>query len=169
MKLKFLPLIIPLMGIYSAAFAVKMEVEDISNKIVTCDSQSPHLQDKPPGTCLIVPENTLQLRLTLEPGDKTEDLDSTHIVLQDKGEYYQYNTGGNGGGWKKIGVNEFATGATPLPFSFPRLPFETTTVVRPIHLDDFAQRKGAKIIVGVRAHSKTGFDANKVKQVHEIR
>ncbi len=85
--LYLLTVILALSG-YPAVYAIEIIAEDVSNKVVSCDS--PLLEGKPPGTCIAIPDGTLFITVTLEEGDNPDILDNMHIAIRSEGRNYQY-------------------------------------------------------------------------------
>ncbi len=177
MKARFLPLLTALVftGFSSAALAVQVSVEDVSNKIITCDHTGPLLSTLAPGTCLGSPDATLRITVTLEAHDNPNALDNVHVVVQSNDENFQYNTRFDGTEegsklWKKISVNGLV-GASPLVSSYQRGPWDTdkSSITRDVTLGEFYSQKGAKVYVGVRANDTAGFATDSIKEVYEVR
>lgn len=150
----------------SFSYAVQFELKDISNKVISCDS--PLLVSSPAGTCLIAPDNTFQATVTLEENETEDMLENLHIVITNKkGEFYEYNPRG-GNLWKKI-PPENLNGNILLTSSFPKLPFETRSISRQIHLDNFESKDDIEFFLGVRSNRSSGFKQGHVKKVKEFK
>ena len=158
-----------LAGFTSWAMAVQFSVEDISNRVVTCNS--PLLVNARPGSCLVVPSGTLWVTATLDAEDQQDVLDNLYFVVQENGRFFQYRSDANVAPterWQETSIDGRA-GMPPLAPSSQRFPFETTAVGRKVNLGHFSSRKGAKLFVGVRSNNSVGFTAGTVKELFEVR
>jgi len=177
MKTRILQLLttLALAGFSSLALAVQVEVEDVSNKVITCDHANPFLAQQPAGACWANPEATLMVTVKLEAKDPANALDNIHVVIQSNGENFQYNTQPDGTEegaklWKKININGLV-GTPPLVSSFQRGSLDTdpSSITRQVSLGEFYHQAGAKVYVGVRANDSAGFTADGIKEVFEVR
>ncbi len=158
--------ILIILFIPSFSYAVQFELEDISNKVISCDT--PLLANFPDGTCLIAPDNTFQATVVLEENETEEVLENLHVViLNKKGEFYEYNPRG-GELWKKV-PRENLDGNILLTSSFPKLPFETHSISRQIHLDNFELKDNIELFLSVRPNQSSGFKQAHVKKVKEFK
>ncbi len=151
---------------YPAVYAVEIIAEDVSNKVVSCDS--PLLEGKPPGTCIAIPDGTLSITVTLEEGDNPDILDNMHIAIHSEGRNYQYQPKSTSSElWGEI-PEEHLQGKILLTDSIPPFSFETHSVGRQIHLGRFASIPGTKVYVGVRANYESGFMPGMIQKVFEV-
>ena len=158
-----------LAGFTSWAMAVQFSVEDISNRVVTCNS--PLLANARPGSCLVVPSGTLWVTATLDAEDQPDVLDNLYFVVQENGQFFQYRSDANVAPterWQETSIDGRA-GMPPLAPSSQRFPFETTAVGRKINLGHFSSRKGAKLFVGVRSNNSAEFTRGSVREIHTVR
>ena len=175
MKTRFLHLLsaFAFVGFSSATLAVQVIMEDVSNKIITCDHAIPLLSTLPPGDCLAEPDATLMMTVTLETNENPNLLDNIHVIVQSNGQSFQYNTRSDATKegskrWKKLSVG--GLGTVPFTASFHRGPFDTdkSSIIRYVSLDGFYLKKGAKVYVGVRANDTAGFAKDSVKKAFEV-
>ncbi len=171
MKTVFVRLLaaLSLAGFTSWAMAVQFSVEDISNRVVTCDS--PLLVNARPGSCLVVPSGTLWVTATLEAEDQPDVLDNLYFVFQDNGRFFQYRSDANVAPterWQETSIDGSA-GMPPLASSSQRFPFETTAVGRKVNLGHFSSRKGAKLFIGVRSNNSAEFARGTVREIFTVR
>jgi hypothetical protein len=152
----------------TAALAIHVSVEDISNKVLTCDS--PLLTGQPSGTCIAASAATLWITVTLEDGDNPNSLDNVHIVVQSNGHTFQYSPWSSDATqlWSEFSVNGLMV-TTPIVASFQRAAFDSKdSVSRQVHLGDFYSQKGSKVYIAVRANASAGFTSDSIKEVFEV-
>lgn len=140
-----------------SAHAVQFSVQDVSKQVITCNSAL--LREFKPGTCIVVPDNTLAITATLDTGEDASVLNELYLAVLHQGKYYKYDgkAGGRGNKWKAASASEVANASEP---SIVRAPFETDSVARYIALGDMAGKKGAEMYVGVKTAS--GMSAKRV-------
>jgi hypothetical protein len=171
MKAKSLRLAVPVLSLlwYSTAvLATEASAVDISNKVLTCDSSL--LAGQPAGACLVAPNGTLFVTVTLEAHENADVLDNLHVVIYSEGRYYEYDpimSRPNTNLWKEVSNDKLQ--AKLFTSSFQKMPFETRGIARQIALGDFATKKGAKVFVGVRSNKSSGFEPETVKEVFVIK
>lgn len=158
------------------AFALQLTAADVSNQIVSCDS--PLLHDKPAGSCLANPADTLVVTAKLDAGDDPSMLNLVYVLLRKGGQTYLYNgdptapaaMGQAGiGRWKRTSMAFDTTLVAADASTFVRAPFETDTVSRQVSIADIKSLKGAEVWVGVRKADGTVFPAGASKKVFTLK
>lgn len=149
------------------ALAVQFSAEDASGRIVTC--QSPLLANLPAGTCITIPDATLVLTVTLDPGEDPAILDEVDYVVVQGGKAYHFNPDASRPAaerWQPL--ESVPTDLSVLAFELPstqRFPFESSYLWRMVPLGPFYGQKGVQVFVGAKDGESRGYLPSRVKMV----
>ena len=155
----------------SQAYAFSISAEDVSRKIITCDSNNPFLRSAPPGSCLATPDKTLYVTATLDEGEDPAVFDEMDVVVQVGEQFYHYDGSGNPRNgaelWSPFLITAESDGM-PMP-SFKRMVgIETRSITRQVNYSAFVQKKGAGFYVGIRKNRDEPYTEQMIKKVFVI-
>lgn len=154
-----------------SASAVQFTVEDISNRIITCEG--PLVQNFKPGTCISIPDATLAITATLDVGEDVSALNELDYVILHGGNAYHFEsdtTSEASDRWRQMAaVPPYASTLSFKRASSQRLPFETQAVWRMVPMGQYYKQKGAQLFVGARENANAVFHPARVKMVHEVK
>lgn len=155
----------------SHAYAVTISTEDVSRKIISCDSNNPFLRSFPSGFCLASPDKTLNVKATLDEGEDPAVLDEMDVVVQVGEQFYHYDGSGNQRNdtelWRPFLITAESDGM-PVP-SFRRMVgIETKSITRQVNYSPFVKEKGAIIYVGIRKSRDEPYTEQMIKKVFII-
>jgi hypothetical protein len=83
-------LLFALTSLSKVTMAVQYEVKDISGRIVTCTG--PLLASFRPGTCIGIPQGTLEITATLEDGEDTSAIEELNYTIRYNNDHYRFNS-----------------------------------------------------------------------------
>lgn len=153
------------------AYAVTISAEDVSRKIISCDSNNPFLRSFPSGFCLAAPDKTLYVTATLDEGEDPAVLDEMDVVVQVGERFHHYDASGEPRNdverWKEFSITAESDGM-PTP-SFRRMVgIETKSITRQVNYSPFVKEKGAIIYVGMRKSRDEPYTERMIKKVFII-
>lgn len=152
-----------------SASAVQFTVEDISNRIVTCEG--PLVQNLRPGTCISIPDATLAITATLDAGEDVSVLNELDYVIFHGGNAYHFEPDAANEAsdrWHQMTlVPSYAS--TFERTSSQRMPFETQSVWRMVPMGQYHKQKGVQLYVGARENANAGFHPARVRMVYEVK
>lgn len=149
------------------ASGVQITAEDVSNKIVTCNS--PLLVGKPAGSCIVEPPNTLIVNAKLDVGEDASILNRMYVVTWVNGKYIQYVNDPRVSVASRWVASPSTASLRPSTATFEKAPFETTIMSRQVRFDQLSGLKGAEIYVGVNESDDRPFTEKNFKKVFNIR
>ena len=155
----------------SHAYAVTISAEDVSKKIISCDSNNLFLRSLPSGFCLAAPDKTLYVTATLDEGEDPASLDEMDVVVQVGEQFYHYDGSGEPRNdterWRAFVITAESDGM-PTP-SFRRMAgFETRSITRQVNYSAFVKEKGASFYVGSRKSRAEPYTEQMIKKVFVI-
>lgn len=155
----------------SYAHAVTISAEDVSRKIISCDSNNPFLRSLPSGFCLAAPDKTLYVTATLDEGEDPAVLDEMDVVVQVGEHFYHYDGSGNLRNdtelWRPFLITAESDGM-PVP-SFRRMAgIETKSITRQVNYSAFVKEKGASFYVGSRKNRNEPYTERMINKVFVI-
>jgi hypothetical protein len=142
-------LLFALTSLSKVTMAVQYEVKDISGRIVTCTG--PLLASFRPGTCIGIPQGTLEITATLEDGEDTSAIEELNYTIRYNNDHYRFNSEANTpyqARWQRIdGMEMMPRFASQVAPSTIRRAFEGRSIVRMIPLGDFYKKEGAQLLI----------------------
>lgn len=149
------------------ASGVQITAEDVSNKIVTCNS--PLLVGKPAGSCIVEPPNTLIVTAKLDAGEDASILNKMYVATSVNGKYIQYVNDPHVSVASRWVASSNIAALRPSTATFEKAPFETMIVSRQVRFDQLTDIKGAEIFVGVNESDDHPFTERNFKKVFSIK
>ncbi len=142
-------LLFVLTSLSKVTMAVQYEVKDISGRIVTCTGAL--LTNFKPGTCIGIPQGTLEITATLEDEEDSTVIDELNYTIRYNNDHYRFNSEANTSSqarWQRIdGTEAMRPIASQAVASTIRRPFEGRTIVRMIPMGEFYNKKGAQLFI----------------------
>lgn len=111
----------------------------------------------------------LGVTIKLDEGESPELLNNVHIIIEHKGQFYQYKSI-HSGVWEAISIKGLMT-SPELKASLGRPPWEdpkSRELSRQFPLHEF-YAVGTKVYVGIRANDTAGFLDGSIKEAFEIK
>lgn len=145
------------------AMAYQTVVEDWSNRPV-CTVNAPC---SPINEGMLHGYSGLVVTVKLNEGESPALLDNIHIVIESKGQFYQFQTNGT---WEAISIKGLMT-SPALKTSFGRPPWESKdsrVLVRQFPLYEFYV-VGTKVYVGARPSDAAGFLEGSIKEAFVVK